>query len=56
MSSKTTPFSLEQFSFVKKLAEHLDIIGPATDQKILKSTYLHMSLPKIHTLVELMPK
>ena len=55
MSSKTTPFSLEQFSFVKKLAEHLDI-GPATDQQILKSTYLHMSLPKIHTLVELMPK
>ena len=34
MSSKATPFSLEQFSFVKKLAEHLDL-GPATDQRIL---------------------
>ena len=51
MSSKTTPFSLELFSFVKQLAEHLDL-GPATDRRILKSTYLHMSLPKIPTLVE----
>ena len=55
MSPKTTPFSLELFSFFKQLAglieEHLDL-GPTTDRQFLKSTYLHMSLPKIPTLVE----
>ena len=46
-SSKTTPFSLEVFSFFKPLAglieEHLDL-GPTMDRQVLKSTYLHMSL------------
>ena len=55
MSPKTTPFSWELFSFFKQLAglfeEHLDL-GPTTDRQVLKSTYLHMSLPKISTLVE----
>ena len=55
MSPKTTLFSLESFSFFKQLAglieKHLDL-GPTTDQQVLKSTYLHMSLPKIPTLVE----
>ena len=55
MSPKTTPFSLELFSFFKQLAglieEHLDL-GPTTDRQFLKSTYLHKSLPKIPTLVE----
>ena len=55
MSPKTTPFSVELFSFFKQLAglieEHLDL-GPTTDRQVLKSTYLHMSLPKIPTLVE----
>ena len=50
MRSKTTPFSLELFSFVKKLAglidEHLDK-GPTADRQVLKITYLHKSLPKI---------
>ena len=54
MSSKTTPFSFELFSFVKQLAwlieEHLDL-GPTTDRQVLKSTYLHKSMPKIPTLV-----
>ena len=49
MSSKTTPFSLELFSFVKKLAglieEHLDL-GPAMVGQVLDFTYLHKSLPK----------
>ena len=51
---KTTQFSLELFSFVKQLAglieEHLDL-GPTRDRQVLKSTYLHQSLPKIPTLV-----
>ena len=55
MSPKTSPFSLELFSFFKQLAElieeHLDL-GPTTERQVLKSTYLHMSLPKISTLVE----
>ena len=55
MSSKTTPFSLELFSFFKQLAglieEHLDL-GPTRDRQVLKSSYLHMSLPKIPTLVK----
>ena len=50
---KTAPFSLELFSFVKKLAglieEHLKDVGPTTDRQVLKSTYLHKSLPKIPT-------
>ena len=49
MSSKTTPFSLEWFSFVKQLAglieEHSDLCS-TTDQQVLKK-----SLPKIPTLV-----
>ena len=51
MSSKTKPFSLELFSFFKQLAglieleEHLDL-GPTTDRQVLKSAYLHNSLPK----------
>ena len=53
MSLKTSSFSLDFFSFFKKLAglieEHL---GPTTDRQVLKRTYLHMSLPKIPTLVE----
>ena len=52
---KTTPFSLELFSFFKQLGglikEHLDV-GPTMDLQVLKSTYLHMSLPKVPTLVE----
>ena len=52
MSPKTTPFSLEFFSFFKQLTglieEHLDL-GPTTDRQVLKSTNLHMSLPKIPT-------
>ena len=55
MSSKTTPFSLELFSFFKQLAglieEHLDL-GPTTDRQGLKSTYLHIYLPRIPKLVE----
>ena len=55
MSSKTTPFSLELFSIFKQLAwlidKHLDL-GPIMDRQVLKSTCLHMSLPKIPTLVE----
>ena len=57
MSPKTSPFrpSLELFSFFKQLTElieeHLDL-GPTTDRQVLKSTYLHMSLPKIPTLEE----
>ena len=55
MSSKTTPFSLELFSFVKQFAglieENLDL-GPSTNRQVLKSTYLHKSLPKIPTLVK----
>ena len=51
---KTTPFSLELFSFVKQLAcligGHLDL-GPTTDRQVLKSSYLHKSLPKISILV-----
>ena len=54
MSSKTSSFSLELFSFVKQLAglieEHLDL-DPTMDRQVLKSTYLHKSLPKIPTLV-----
>ena len=54
MSSKTTPFSLELFSFVIQLAglieEHFDL-GPTTDRQVLKSTNLPKSLPKIPTLV-----
>ena len=53
MGSKTTP-SLELFPFVKQLAglieEHLDL-GPTTNRQVLKSPYLHKSLPKITTLV-----
>ena len=49
MSPKTTPFSLELFSFFKQLTglieEHLDL-GPTTERQVLKSTYHHMSLPK----------
>ena len=52
---KTTPSSLELLSFFKQLAglieEHLDL-GPSTDRQFLRSTYLHMSLPKSPTLVE----
>ena len=52
---KTIPFSLELFFFFKQLAglieEHLDV-GSTTDRQVLKSTYLHMSLPKISKLVE----
>ena len=48
---KTTPFSLELFPFVKQSArlieEHL-YLGP---QQVLKSSYLHKSLPKIPTFV-----
>ena len=58
MSSKTTPLSLELFSFFKQLAgliEELLDLGPTTDRQILKSTYLRMSLPKIPTLVEPKP-
>ena len=55
MSPNTTPFSLKLFSFFEQLAglieEHLDL-GPTTDRQVLKSTYFHMSLPKIPTLVE----
>ena len=54
MSSKTTPFSLELFNFVKQLAglieEHLDL-GPTTDRQVSNSTYLHQSLSTIPTLV-----
>ena len=46
--------SLELFSFVKQLAglieEHLDL-GPTMDRQVLKSNYLHKSLPQIPTLV-----
>ena len=49
---KTTPFCLELLSFFIQLAglidEHLDL-GPTTDRQVLKSTYLHMSLPEIPT-------
>ena len=55
MSPKTTPFSLELFSFFKQLAvlikEHLDL-APTMDRQVLKSTYLHMFLSKIPTFVE----
>ena len=55
MGSKATPFSLKLFSFFKPLSglieEHLDL-GPTTVRQVLNSTYLHMSLPKIPTLVE----
>ena len=53
MSSKTNPFDLELFSFFKQLSgllraglieEHLDL-SPTTDRHVLKSTYLHLSLP-----------
>ena len=52
MSSKTTLFSLELFSFVKQFAglieDHLDL-GSTVDRQVLKSTYLHKSVPKIPT-------
>ena len=56
MSSKTTPFSLKLFSFVKQLfgliEEHLISKGPtAMDRQVLKNIYLHKSLPKTPTLV-----
>ena len=54
MSSKTTPFSLELFSFVKQLAglieEHLDLGLTYQRSTGFKSTYLHKSMPKIPTL------
>ena len=47
------------FSYFKQLAglieEHFDL-GPTTNQQILKSTYLHVFLPIITTLVEPMRK
>ena len=55
MSSKTIPFSLELFSFVKQLAglieEQLDLGPTYYGSTGFKSTYLHKSLPKIPTLV-----
>ena len=60
-NAKVTPIllpfrpSLELFSFFKQLTglieENLDL-GPTTNRQVLKSTYLHMSLPKIPTLEE----
>ena len=54
MSAKNNS-SLELFSFFKQHAglikEHLDL-GPTADRQVLKSTYLHMFLTKIPTLVE----
>ena len=54
MTSKTTLFSLELFSFVEQLngliEGHLDL-GTTTDRQVLKSTYLHKFLPKITILV-----
>ena len=47
MSSKTTPYSLELFPFVKQLAGLVGEHGSTG----FKSTYLHKSLPKIPTLV-----
>ena len=54
---KIYSFSLELFSFVKQLAglneEHLDLgltVLRTTDRQVLKSAYLHKSLPKIPTL------
>ena len=60
MSSKATPFSLELFSFFFKqlsglIEEHLDL-GPTMYRQVLKSTYLHRSMPKIPTLVGPKPK
>ena len=53
-NSKTTPYSLKLISFVKQLdlliEEHLDL-GPTTDRQVLKSMYLHKTLPKLLTLV-----
>ena len=55
MNSKTILFSLEfVFSFQTAcwlIEEHLDL-GLTWDRQVLKSAYLHMSLPKIPKLVE----
>ena len=56
MSSQTTPFSLELFSFVKQFAgiieEHLVLGLTYPNRQALKMTYLNKSLPQVPTLVE----
>ena len=46
ISSKTTPFSLELFSFLNSwfIEERLDL-GPTTDRQVLKSTGLPSHVP-----------
>ena len=51
MSSKTTHLVWKCFLFSNSLLGFLDL-GPTTDRQVLKSTYLHMSLPKIINYVE----